>query len=334
MVINNNGEKIIVLAEKEDGKTAYFTYELLRAGKELADKMGTKLCIVVAGNNVGTISNEMAYFSAEVYMLDHPLLENFQADIYANAMVQCFKSMNPDTIILGHTLDNIDLASKVACRIGAQVLTDITHLDRGTDNNELLCEKPIYGDKAIATFTMGRSPRMVTLRPKIMAALEKGSGKGTIIPFPLALDRSMAKTEFVESIPGESVSLDKADAIVAGGRGIKEVEGIKYLKDLAQTLKRFYGAVELGASRPLVDNGFFPPSRQIGLTGEKVAPELYFAIAISGASQHLSGITGSKKIVAINKDEQASIFESADYGVVGDYEKVIPALARKLKELP
>jgi len=217
--------------------------------------------------------------------------------------------------------------------MGTRLITDSIRIDLGL-NGELLCEKPVYGDKAIATFILDHPMQIVTIRPKAFRAMEQHPGKGRVISFEPAVEKSIAKTESVETIPGESVSLDKADAIVAGGRGIKEVEGIKYLEDLAQTLKRFYGAVELGASRPLVDNGFFPPSRQIGLTGEKVAPELYVAIAISGASQHLSGITGSKKIVAINKDEQASIFESADYGVVGDYEKVIPALARKLKELP
>jgi len=330
---DNTDKKIAVIVEKEEDKTAYFTYELLTAGKMLSDVMTARFVAIVVGNNVAAIAQDVAGFVDAVYVIDNPVLQTFHADIYAAALADCLTAISADTVIMGHTLDNIDLAPKIALRLGASLVTDIVKIE-GTPSGKLSCEKPIYGDKAMASFALDKTPRMITLRPKTMIALDKREKLGIVTTYIPVIDPCIAKVVFVEKVPGESVSLDKAEAIVAGGRGIKEKENIRYLEDLSNALKRFFPAVELGASRPLVDSGFFPPSRQIGLTGEKVAPELYVAVAISGASQHLSGITGSKKIVAINKDEQASIFESADYGVVGEYEKVIPALVRKLKELP
>ena len=173
----------------------------------------------------------------------------------------------------------------------------------------------------------------MTLRPKSFSTATKSSRRGKITQVTLDVDQFVARTEHVDTVTGESVSLDRADAIVAGGRGIKDVDGLAHLEGLIQALKMFFSNVELGASRPLVDRGWVPPSRQVGLTGEKVAPDLYVAVAISGASQHLSGITGSKKIIAINQDETAAIFEQSDYAIVGEYEQVVPVLAQKLKEL-
>ena len=174
---------------------------------------------------------------------------------------------------------------------------------------------------------------MATLRLGKMTDIEPCQVKGNIIRFDPPIDTSLIKTESVGKILEESVSLDKADAIVAGGRGIKRIEGLKCLKGLIDALKRYFSKVELAASRPLIDAGWLPHSRQLGSTGEKASPQLYIAIGISGASQHLSGILGSKKIIAINKDEQAPIFDSSDYGVVEEYEKILPAFIEKLRDL-
>lgn len=329
---DNTDKKIVVIVEKEDGKPAHLTYELLAAGKALSEAMQARLIGVVVGSGVASIAQDIAGFAGEVHVIDDPVLETFQPEVYAAALSDCLAGLAPDMVIMGHTLENIDLAPRIALLLDGALVTDAVKIE-SNPSGEFFCEKPIYGDKAMARFAMTRRPGIVTLRPKSITALENRAEQGVITPFNLTIDRSAVKITFIEEVPGESVSLDKADAVVAGGRGIKEKESIHYLEDLADALKRFFPTVEIGASRPLVDSGFFQPSRQIGLTGEKVAPELYVAVAISGASQHLSGITGSKKIVAINKDEQATIFESADYGVVGEYEKVIPALVKKLKEL-
>ena len=325
--------KILIFAEKEDEKIAYFTYELLRAGEELADKLRGHICVAVLGHEVGDMSEEMARFSDEVYALDHPLLADFQGDLYEHALEILCKNLNPDILLMGHSLTNVDLAPRLACKMGVPLVTDCIHLEIGQEG-VLLCDKPVYGDNAVATFTLGKRPRIVTLRAKVMDAMEEGFKSGTVIPFDLDLDQSVARTKSIEIVPGESVSLDKADAIVAGGRGIKEKESLEQLEELIEVLKKYFTKVELGASRPLIDAGWLPSSRQLGLTGEKASPELYFAIGISGSSQHLSGIIGSKKIIAINKDEEAPIFKSADYGVVGEYESIVPTLIRKLREMP
>lgn len=329
---DNTGKKIAVIVEKEHDRTAHLTYELLAAGKILSDAMPARLIGIVVGYKVAATAQDIAGFASEVHMIDDPALEAFQPEVYAAALSECLAEVSPDAVIMGHTLENVDLAPRIALLLNGAIVTDAVKMEIDP-SGKLFCEKPIYGDKAMARFALTARPGIITLRPKSIPPLEHGEEQGVITPFKPTIGRSVAKITFVKEVPGESVSLDKADAVVGGGRGIKEKENIHYLQDLADALKRFFSNVEIGASRPLVDSGFFQPSRQIGLTGEKVAPELYIAVAISGASQHLSGITGSKKIVAINKDEQATIFESADYGVVGEYEKVIPALVKKLKEL-
>lgn len=325
--------RILILAEKEDEIFAPITFELLRAGSELADKAGGRLCSAVLGLEIGEISEEMAHFSDEVYVLDHPLFAVFQVDLYAHALEQLCRSTDPDIVLTGHTLGNLDLAPRLACRMEAHLITDCIGLDIEPEMGHLLCTKPVYGDNAVATFAIEKKPQMVTLRPKVMGGMERRTTKGKVTHFDPGIDESLLRTEVIETVPGESVSLDKADAIVAGGRGIKGIEGLQQLEELIEVLRRYFGKVELGASRPLIDAGWLAPSRQLGLTGEKANPEVYMAIGISGASQHLSGIVGSKKIVAINRDEQAAIFDSADYGVVGRYEDVLPAFIKKLRQL-
>ncbi len=326
-------KSVMILADREDRGFTSITFELLRAGSEIAEKAGGTASAVVMGHDVYGISSEIAHFADEVYCIDHPLLSTFQVDLYACALKQLCRSIEPDVVLLGHSIDNLDLAPRLACRIKAQLITDCTGLDIESETGHLICTKPVYGDNAIAAFAIETKPQMVTLRPKVMEGMGRRTVEGEVIRFDPEIDESLISQELIETLPGESVSLDKANAIVAGGRGIKELEGLQLLEELIEVLKRYFRTVELGASRPLIDAGWLPSSRQLGLTGEKANPELYIAIGISGASQHLSGIVGSKKIVAINRDENAAIFESADYGVVGQYEDVVPAFIKKLREL-
>lgn len=331
--MNQTDKTVLILAEREESEFGAITFELLRAGRVLADKVEAKLCVALLGHEVDDSAHEIAHFSDVVYALDNALLETFQVDFYVHALEQLCRRIGPDIVLMGHTLDNLDLAPKLAYRMGTSIVTDCIGFDIEPETGRLLCTKPVYGDSALATFLIEKKPQMVTLRPRLMENMERSSGEGEIIGFKVGLDKSIAKTELIETVLGEGVSLDKADVIVAGGRGIKRIEGLTLLKELIEVLKGYFDRVELGASRPLVDTGWAPPSRQVGLTGEKASPELYFAIGISGALQHLAGIFGSRKIVAVNNDEQATIFKYADYGVVGDYEDVIPALIKKLKEL-
>jgi electron transfer flavoprotein alpha subunit len=185
----------------------------------------------------------------------------------------------------------------------------------------------------ISTFKLERKPFMATLRPKAVEPVGLGPKPGEIIHFDPVIDGPLVEIELIERRKEESVNLNKAEAIVAGGRGIKDSGGLEQLSELVKVLRKYFAKVELGASRPLVDAHLVPSSRQIGLTGEKVAPELYIAVGISGSSQHLTGILGAKKIIAINTDPKANIFKVADYGVVGSFEEVVPALRKRLEEL-
>lgn len=330
--MDQDKKKILVIAEKEDQKIANISFELLRAGSDLSEKGGMKLCCAILGNNNKTPADEITSYADEIYSIDNPLLDTFQPDLYTLALETLCKDLNPDIILLGHTLDNLDVAPRLAHRLSARLMTDCIRLDLDSNGN-LLCTKPVYGDNAYATFALSKKPRMATLRTKSLESAEPKATKGNVITFEVTLDESVKRTETVDIKPGESVSLDKAEIIVSGGRGIKDVEGLQVLNELIEAIKKFNSKVELGASRPLIDAGWLPSSRQVGLTGEKVSPGAYIAVAISGASQHLSGMIGSKKIIAINKDETANIFNSADYGAVGRYEDIVPAFIAKLKEL-
>jgi len=325
--------RVLVLGEREGKEIASITFELLGVGRKLAGDLNGTLCAAISGNQITDVSKEIAHFADEVYPLDHPLLASFHADLYTIAFEQLCRNVNPDIVLMGHTLDNLSLAPRLAYKMGAQVITDCIDLAIEPGTGHLLCTKPVYGAKIVSIFKLEKKPYMATLRPKAVEPVGPGSVRGKVIHFDPIVDESAIKVELIEIIKEESVSLDKAEAIVAGGRGIKNTEGVNQLKELINALRRYFSTVELGASRPLVDAGLVPSSRQVGLTGEKVAPELYIAVGISGSLQHLTGMSGSKTIIAINTNPKAYIFEVADYGVIGSYEEVVPAFKRKLEDL-
>jgi len=326
-------KRVLVLIEREVQEIASITYELLNSGMRICKKLSGTLSAAVLGHKISDIVNEVAYFSDEVYSLDNILLKAFQVDIYAAALENLCGSIKPEVVLMGHTFDNLDLAPRLAHRIGAELIPDCNFIDIEPESEHLLCTKPIYGERAVAIFEIGKKPQMATRRSGSVEAVERNQTKGKLFIFDPCIDKSLSRAEAIETILGQGVSLDKADVIVGGGRGVKTTEGINLIEELIGVLRKRFSRVELGASRPLVDSGLAPRSRQIGQTGERASPQLYIAVGISGASQHLSGILGAKKIVAINKDEQASIFDSADCGVVGNYEDVLPALIKKLAEL-
>jgi electron transfer flavoprotein alpha subunit len=225
-----------------------------------------------------------------------------------------------------------DLAPRLAFRLGASLATDCLDLTIDAEMKLLVETRPVYGSNAQAVFTTEMMPQMVTVRSKAMSPLERDdSRKGEVVPFKVDIDTSKIRTKILETVKEEAVGIKLEDApvIVCGGRGLGGPEPFQTtLKELADLL---HGAI--GASRPPADNGWVPESVHIGLTGKIVAPDIYFAIAVSGASQHTAGCSGSKHIIAINKDPEANIFREAEFGVVGKYEEVVPALTSKLKEL-
>jgi electron transfer flavoprotein alpha subunit len=328
----DNG-RVLVFVEREGREFVPITFELLQAGRELADQTGGSLCSAVLGNEIDHLSKELSQYADEVYSLDHPRLASFDPGYHVKALNQLCQSLNPSAILMGHTLNNQALVPKLAYQTGIEVITDCIQLAIEAGTGGLLCFKPVYGAKFIATFRLEKKPFLVTLRSKAWSPIAPRATSGEVIPFAPVLEEVSNKVECAKRIKEENINLSKADAIVSAGRGVKDAEGLSRLNGLVNILGAYFSRVELGASRPIVDAHLVPSSRQVGLTGEKVAPELYIAIGISGSLQHVTGILGAKKIVAINSNPKAPIFQVADYGVVGDFEEVVPALIRKLEEL-
>jgi electron transfer flavoprotein alpha subunit len=331
--VSRDIRRVLVLVDREGCQVASTTLESFAAGRKIANEIQGILCAAVIGDGVSDLSLEIADFADEVYFLNHNFLRDFQADLYAEALEQLYRNVNPDIVMMGHTLRSLDVAPRLAYRMEVQVITDCVDVWIEPGTGHMHCTKPVYGARVFAVFELDKKPYMLTLRPKAFEPTGPASTKGNIIYFNPIIEGSSNKVELIETIKEESISLNKAEAIVAGGRGVKNAEGLEQLKDLIKILGKYFSRVELGASRPLVDAHLVPSSRQIGLTGEKVAPEVYIAVGISGSMQHLTGISGAKKIVAINTNPKAPIFEASDYGVVGNYEDVVPAFKRKLEEL-
>jgi len=329
----HRNRRVLVLVEREGPSIAPITFELLGIGKKIVFEINGTLCAAVLGQHINDLSERIALFADEIYSLDHPLADEFRPDLYATALEQLCRETNPQVVLIGCTLNNLDLAPRVAHRMGVQLITDCINLSIESGSGHLLCAKPVFGGKVIATFKLEKKPYIVTFRPKVIDPIESGSKRGKIIPFTPVINGSSANVTLIKNIQQDRNQINKAEAIVSGGRGIKDEGGLEKLKGLVRVLRKYFDIVELGASRPLVDAHLVPSSRQIGLTGEKAAPKVYIAIGISGSLQHMTGVLGAKKIVAINNSPKAYIFQVADYGVIGDFEEVVPALCKKLEEL-
>lgn len=323
---------VAVFAEHRDDKLLAIAREGLGAGKKLADALGQELVAIVVGDNVGGIARQaIAAGAQKVYVVDDPLLKDYQADAWVSVMEKVVRQVKPAVLILGQTDIGRDLAPRLAFRLGAAATLDCVDLAIDPATKRLLATKPVYGGNALAVFVTDTDPQIVTIRTKSMTALEPdASRRGEIISVAAGLDASAIRAKVVNRVVEEvaGIKIEDAAAVVAGGRGIGGTEGFRQLEELARLLK---GAV--GASRPPCDNDWVPDTIQVGLTGKIIAPELYIAVAISGSSQHMSGCSGSRAIVAINKDKEANIFRYARFGVVGDWKKVLPAFTAKVREL-
>ncbi|MDM7999592.1 MAG: electron transfer flavoprotein subunit alpha/FixB family protein [Dehalococcoidia bacterium] len=322
---------VLVVGDIIEGKLAAITAEMLGAGKRLAEKLGEPLSAALLGSGIKALANEAIAFGAEkVFVVDDPNLKDYQSDAYVTAAESVIKQANPRIVILGQTSVGRDLAPRLAFRLNTAISMDCVELDVDA-NKQLVQTKPVYGGNARAIFTTDALPQMATVRPKAMSPLPRDdSRKGEVVDVPSGIDPAKIRTKFVKKIKEEvaGVKLEDAPAVVAGGRGIGGPEGFKQLEELARLLK---GAV--GATRPAVDNNWVPATIQVGLTGKIVAPELYIAVALSGSSQHMAGCSGSKTIVAINKDPESNIFREARFGIVGDWKQALPAFTAKVKEL-
>jgi electron transfer flavoprotein alpha subunit len=323
---------VMVYCEVTANKLASISAEGLGIGKKLAGELAQELSAVLLGDGVSGLAQEAINAGADkVYVVEDPLLKDYQTDAYTLVMEKVVKQVKPQIIIIGQTDTGRDLAPRLAFKLGTTVSMDCVELAIDPGSKRLLSTKPVYGGNALAVFTSDNDPQMVTIRTKAMAPLEPDtSRKGEVVKIESGLEASSIRTKVLDRVVEEveGIKLEEAAVVVSGGRGMGSAEGFQQLEVLAKLLK---GAV--GASRPPCDNGWVPDTIQVGLTGKIIAPEVYIAVAISGSSQHLSGCSGSKNIIAINKDPEANIFRQARFGVVGDWKKVIPAFNEKVKEL-
>ena len=323
---------VLIFCETKEGKLASIDTELLGCGRKLADDLGEELAAVLVGSGVSDLASEAAAYGADkVYVVDDAQLKDYQTDSYVAAMEKVVGQAAPQILLLGQTAIGRDLAPRLAFRLKTAASLGCTELSIDPDSKKLLQTKPVYGGNAQAVFVTDSFPQMATVRAKTMTPLEPDSSrKGEVVKVDAALDASAIRAKVLEKVAEkvEGIRLEDAETVVGGGRGIGSAEGFAQLEELAKLLK---GAV--GATRPPCDNEWVAAGAQVGLTGKIIAPDLYIAIALSGSSQHMSGCSGSKTIVAINKDPEANIFREARFGVVGDWKKVLPAFQDKLKEL-
>jgi electron transfer flavoprotein alpha subunit len=325
---------VLVVAERtDDGALAGVTAELLGAGASVAKDLGEELSAVVLGTSVpDTIKQELGALGAQkVYVVEDPSLSHYVGDAYTAALETVSKEVSPSVILLGQTPTGRDLAPRVAFRHKTALFNDCVELR--VEGKKLVATRPVYGGNARADFTSDTTPQVASLRVKAFdPAPMDASKQAQAVPVAANIDASKVKTTFVERqmapATGE-MRIEDAKILVSGGRGLGGPEPFKNeLKQLADVLG---GTV--AASRAVVDAGFVSRDLQVGLSGKTVTPDLYIAVAISGASQHLAGMLGAKNIVAINRDADAAIFKHARFGVVGPWEQVLAGFTSKVKEL-
>jgi electron transfer flavoprotein alpha subunit len=329
----SDNKGVMVVGECADGALASITCELLGIGRKLADSLGEPLSVALLGEKVsGAAKDAVAFGADKVYVAESPLLKDYVTDAYVNAMENLCKEAKPNILLMGQTPVGRDLAPRLAFRLETGATLDCLDLKIDPQTKLMVMVKPVYGGNALAEVVCEKTrPQIATIRAKCMEPLPRNDSKqGEIVTFDPKLDAAKVRAKFVERVKEkvEGVKLEDAGVIICGGRGMGGPDNFNPLKELAKMLG---GAV--GATRPPCDNGWVPATFQIGLTGKIVSPNLYIAVAVSGASQHLSGCSGAKNIVAINKDPEANIFKVARYGIVGDYKKVLPPLMNKVKEL-
>ena len=334
---------VFVFAQQVDNVISNIAYELIGKGKELAKDLGVEVTAVLVGSDVKGLADQLAEYGADkVIVVDDPELKEYRTEPYTHAIASVIKEFKPEIFLIGATAIGRDLGPRVCARIHTGLTADCTKLDIGdfpmnpvpgreTKHNQLLMTRPAFGGNTIATIACPDfRPQMATVRPGVMQKAPKEAGKKAVVTeFNPGFTKNNKYVDILEVVKAVSNTVDIMDAkiLVSGGRGVGSPENFKILDDLAEAIG---GTVS--CSRAVVDAGWKPKDLQVGQTGKTVRPNVYFAIGISGAIQHLAGMKETDIIVAINKDESAPIFDVADYGVVGDLNKIVPMLTEKIKE--
>ncbi len=335
---------VFVFAQQVDNVLDGVAFELLGKGKDLAKDLDTDVTAVLIGSDVKGLADELAVYGADkVIVVDDPVLKDYRTEPYAHALASVINEYKPEIMLVGATAIGRDLGPTVSARVQTGLTADCTVLEIGDfplvavpgkedeqKHNQLLMTRPAFGGNTIATIACpDNRPQMATVRPGVMQKIDPIEGaKANIIEFNPGFtpnDRYVEILNVVKAVKSTANIMD-AKILVSGGRGVGSKENFKLLEDLAEVLG---GTVS--CSRAVVENGWLPVDLQVGQTGKTVRPQIYFAIGISGAIQHVAGMEDSDLIVAINKDEDAPIFDVADYGLVGDLNKIVPALTAALK---
>lgn len=319
-----------VFAEQREGKLMDVSLELLGEGKRLAGEIGCRLCAVLCGNDVRALTKEIIANGADVvYVADAPQLAGYTTDAYTNVIYEAITEHRPEIVLLGATHIGRDLGPCLAVKCNTGLTADCTKLEIDPETKGIQQTRPAFGGNLMATIVCPHHrPQMSTVRPGVMSKpVRDGVRTGDIVELPVRLAQEDLRQRVLEVVKNvqETVCLTDADVIVAGGAGVGSAEGFALLEKLAQ---RLGGTV--AASRAAVDAGWKEHAHQVGQTGTTVKPKLYIACGISGAIQHLAGMQNAGCIVAVNKNEDAPIFDVADYGIVGDLHEVVPALLEAL----
>lgn len=321
-------KKVLVVADIRNGKLRNVTQEMLSGAAKIS--AGGEIAVALLGHQVEGLAQGLGDLGADtVYVVDAPELEKYTPSAYRKAFLEVHSDFQPDAILLAHSAVGKDLAPMVAMRLGAGQVSDIVDLE--VDGDTVTFTRPIYAGKAFTKVRVKEGTLVATVRPNNLPPAQAGQGKaGTVKRLAVSFEPQDLTTMVKEIVRKTSggVDLTEAKIIVSGGRGVKSAEGFKPLYELAEVL----GAA-VGASRGACDAGYCDYSMQIGQTGKVVTPDLYIACGISGAIQHLAGMSNSKVIVAINKDPEAPIFQVADYGIVGDLFEVVPMLTEEFKKV-
>ncbi len=324
---------VLICGEVVEGKITTITKELINTGRKLGDDLDQPLSILLIERDIHEIAEEAIFLGADkVYTVDDAPFAESNPERYAAIIINACQQVAPSIILLGQTDMGRDIAPRLAARLGTTVCMDCVELAIDPETKSLLQTKPVYGGNAMAVWVAADyRPQVVSMRPRVGTPAEPDtSRKGEIVPLSIDVDNSMIKGKLLETVKEEikGIKLEEAKVIVAGGGGIGGSQGFQLLRELAQVL-----GGTIGVSRVPCDEGWMSVSLEIGQTGHMVSPDLYIATGISGAMQHLAGCSGSKCIVAINKDPEAHIFKEADFGIVGDYREVLPPLIEKCKAL-
>lgn len=328
----SDARNVWVFIEVVRGKIKGVSLELLGQGRKMADDLGEKLVAIIPGNEIEDFAKMAIHYGAdEAIVVDQKELKDYSTDGYTKAMCTLIKKYNPAVLLIGATNNGRDLGSRVSSRMQTGLTADCTELGVDSETRLVKWTRPAFGGNLMATILCpDHRPQIGTVRPGVFKKPEEDTGrKGEIIHETVEFGPDEIRTRIVEVITeagGADVNLEEAEIIVSGGRGVGGPEGFEVLKELADEI-----GAQIGASRAAVDSGWISSLHQVGQTGKSVGPKIYIACGISGAIQHVAGMSSSDVIIAINKDPDAPIFNIADYGIVGDLFEIIPELTKRIR---